>query len=352
MRISIVVSRQANFFFFLSNLSLWHYSCNPLYNQVWISATGSLRKVERQHLQRLQTLLQRHRFGDATGQRKYLGYYFQAMPEEAGWLALKKVLSSRDWITVRKAWDCFEPRFTAIWSDELRRLQRAAGVLLHDIDQPNFRPLYKDLGFLFNKNTLPASINIVLLMRPTGLPANVGGGHANLGTDSIALEAGDLTMTSTRRRTKMRGIFFHEVAHAFFARPRFERQLASWLRHDPASAATPSHQGAPSFRSWVYEGILSSLIPQGILAQKYLGIDIEEQYRRYFLHASNEKLQQRTLSMWRVFAAYHLAPIMTRYLRRHRSMNRPLVDTTVTLLSLFRYERPEALKRLRPARTS
>lgn len=288
--------------------------------------------------------MQRHRFGDQTGQHKYLGYYFQALPESQAWLAASHELSARDLATMQKAFTVFEPRFARLWAKEKTRLQRAATILRRDIVASRIDLIERDLTILFGRPKDRGPIDIILLMRPARLPCRVGGGYANYGRNIVALEAGDLTSRATCRRQKMLGVFFHELIHATFARPQFEQHLRRWLNQDQATKNIKGLPGASLFVT-INEAMTSSLFWQGLLGERYGHVNTAKLYRQIVIPAVQRN--QRDFSSWRVFAAYHLRSDVQRHLQRKQRFGQPIVERTISLLETFLIGKPEELSRLR-----
>jgi len=47
MKFKVTSSKIGNFFFFITNLSEWHYSCRKSYNEEWVKILGDLTKKEK-----------------------------------------------------------------------------------------------------------------------------------------------------------------------------------------------------------------------------------------------------------------------------------------------------------------
>lgn len=344
MKYAITISRQANFFFFVANLTAWHFSCQPAYNTVWLKRTGQLTKRERQLLGQFGRLMRKYAFGSPDGHQHYLGYFFQAILEAQTWPALQQQVTRSEYLLIKKVFEAFQKRFNRLWLAEYRRLRQARQVLLAEARHSRTRRIIHDLAILFPRARPRPTLTIVLLMRPAGLPCQVGGGNANLGSEWIVLEAGDLTSRSTCRRKKMRGILYHELVHAQYARPYYEQQLKRFLASQKSSLthARPT----PSPWVWLNEGLVSSLLPQGCLGQKYLGTTLTQNYHRDVVPALRDS-GQRSLTIWRTFAAYHLATTLQQYLKQQRPIDRDFFTKLFKLWQKFQKENPETLVTLR-----
>jgi len=50
MKFRFIISKWGNFYFFIQNLSEWHFSCRKKYNALWQKELGSLSLEEKQTL--------------------------------------------------------------------------------------------------------------------------------------------------------------------------------------------------------------------------------------------------------------------------------------------------------------
>ena len=96
MKLQFTTSKIANQFFFIANLSKWHFSYRPDYNEAWIEKTGPLSSEEKNKLRIFSNILQKYGFiYGKDGETKYIGKYFYRYSEKRAWEGLKKKLNKR-----------------------------------------------------------------------------------------------------------------------------------------------------------------------------------------------------------------------------------------------------------------
>lgn len=62
MKFDIKYSKIGNFFFFISNLSDWHFSCRKEYNEAWIKQTGELSNNEKNAIENFRKIMTKYGF--------------------------------------------------------------------------------------------------------------------------------------------------------------------------------------------------------------------------------------------------------------------------------------------------
>ena len=63
MEFKIIISKSANKFFFISNLTEWHFSCRKMYNPIWLKHTGgNLSLQEKKYLKIFKNILIQYGF--------------------------------------------------------------------------------------------------------------------------------------------------------------------------------------------------------------------------------------------------------------------------------------------------
>ena len=70
MKFRVLINRWANFYFFIANLSEWHFSCRKRYNFFWLAADDKFSKTEKKYLKIFKKILLKYHFF------RYLGILF------------------------------------------------------------------------------------------------------------------------------------------------------------------------------------------------------------------------------------------------------------------------------------
>ncbi len=117
MKLKFKISKLANYYFFIANLSQWHFSSRKDYNEEWLKMTGGLTVKESNLLKEFQQISQRYNFSSPSlAKTKYLGKYFYLLPEKICWKELKRHLTAAEYKIINEAFAVFKPRFEKIWS--------------------------------------------------------------------------------------------------------------------------------------------------------------------------------------------------------------------------------------------
>ncbi|MDP2923937.1 MAG: hypothetical protein Q8O30_09515, partial [Candidatus Omnitrophota bacterium] len=64
MKFKIIVKKWAVFYFFVQNLSEWHFSCIKEYNDEWLKELGPLTKNQKMLLEKFKEIHQKYSFGN------------------------------------------------------------------------------------------------------------------------------------------------------------------------------------------------------------------------------------------------------------------------------------------------
>jgi hypothetical protein len=112
-----VLSKQANFFFFISNLAEWHPSFRKEYNHKWLETTGAMTKKESESIQSLIPILKKYGF------RKdglYLGNLFYGPRNGNLRKKIQNKISLLEKEVITRTLETLKPRFESIWKNEIK----------------------------------------------------------------------------------------------------------------------------------------------------------------------------------------------------------------------------------------
>src|SRR4030042_1408752 len=145
MKFKLIISKQANLFFFISNFAEWHFSCRLNYNEKWIKQTSPLNDKEKNILQILKTIFQKYNFN------QYLGKFFINTDKVAkNWSDLKKNLLPDEYNNIKTAFKIFLPKFNKIWKANQQTLKINKKILENELKKPRILNIIQDLSVFFN----------------------------------------------------------------------------------------------------------------------------------------------------------------------------------------------------------
>ncbi len=276
MKFSFVINKSAIFYFFVQNLSGWHFSNRKDYNVLWLEELGQLSPEEESAIKKMKEIHQRYPFG-----KLYLGRQF--FLEENPWIVLKQKLSQEDYISIKNIFSLLEKKFNDFYKKELILLKQWQLTLQKNLNNKNLTtPINVTLGKLYN--TSPFSKNIIVYLLPSSI-SHSGGAGGIIDNKSVNLEVSRFPLNEVRH---VIGIIFHEIIHLYFEKQSF------LLR---ASRKYPNDRDAVNL---VKEATSSSLLPNGVLGIKFLNIKkgrllnakIPKQYTEKLLLLASRYIQE------------------------------------------------------------
>lgn len=269
MEFKIIVKKWANFYFFISNLSEWHFSCRHSYNEFWEKELGKLSKNEKESLKIFARFHKKYPLGvDFFGQI----FFIKNNP----FIALKKELPIKHFQLLKKVFRVFNPRFEKIYKKDLPllktwkvKLEKIANRLLI------INSLNNKLTTLYNTEPLQKKIIKVYLLISS---PNLSGGGANMDNESITLE---LSGYPLKVINQIIGVIWHELIHLHFENNYFIPLINKIYNNDQEKI------------NLIKEATASSLLPNGVLGitllntkSKILNNKIPQKYNKSLLKLS------------------------------------------------------------------
>ncbi|MFH1161878.1 MAG: hypothetical protein V1696_01195 [Candidatus Jorgensenbacteria bacterium] len=224
MKFRFVISKTENLFFFISNLSEWHFSCRLDYNEACQALTGPLSNGEKKSLRRFKAVMQQRGFSYRNGKSIYLGMPFFIPTEGRKWKAITEFLDGDDLQIVKEAFHIFTPRFEKTWEQlAIKNWQRKIdGELRKD----NVRNMFAGIEhFLGGKSSKLMKVHLIA---SPSIKRSVSGG-ANLGKDDITLEVPVFKLNDWNVGSGV-SVLAHEAAHTFVDGNPIQRILSRFLR--------------------------------------------------------------------------------------------------------------------------
>lgn len=245
MGFKIIIKKWAVFYFFIQNLSEWHFSNRKDYNIMWRKEVRPFTHEQEKALKLFKKIHKNYSFG-----KNYLGHYFflRKNPLED----LKNKLPKKDFNDIESIFSLFEEEFKIFYKRELPLLKKWKNNLEKKINNPKIiKSILKTLNALYNTNIQSKKVKIYLL--PSS-PKAAGGG-ANVGKDGISLECSRLSLNQINR---VIAIIWHEMVHCFFEKEYFFPLIKNEFPQDRDAV------------NLIKEATASSLFPNGVLGKKIL----------------------------------------------------------------------------------
>lgn len=248
MKFKFVISKWANFYFFVSNLSEWHFSCRPAYNKFWGKELGKLSKKEQSALKLFVKLHKKYPLGG-----DFFGQVF--FVKKHPFAVLKKELPLKHFRSLKSVFELFAPRFEKLYKKELPFLKGWATNLKKSANRISIiKKINTTLANLYHAEPLiKKHIKVYLLFSSP----NRNGGGANMDNKSVTLE---LSRYPLRATNQVIGVVWHELIHLHFENNNFIPSINKIYRGDKKMV------------DLIKEATASSLLPNGILGINLLHI--------------------------------------------------------------------------------
>lgn len=313
-------SKFSNYFFFLSNLSEWHFSCRKNYNIIWEKLTPSL--VEKtKKLTLFGNILKKYEKWDGNAN-------FPVSARATDLKSITEGMSVKEKKIIEQTFLLFKTEFEKIWKKALPRLK----IFLKSFKTKKYQKLIKRGGKMlevyFGRPT-GKKLDIYLLMAPAG---ERGGGGANIGPNKISVEIGNISDAGIRW---ISGIILHEASHASYQNKfndlvrKFTKSIS--LREYKKYKILKIFNG--NFEIAMKELITSSIVGDGIIneivfgfpSQKHLKEDIELLDWNECSHSS----------LLRKSASIYLRSINKKYLKNKKQIDIDYLKYTLVFLKKF-----------------
>lgn len=330
MKISFRVSELESKYFFISNLSEWHFSCRASYNKEWLRTIGPLNEQEKRLLKEVAIII-----------REKLHYgrpFFLYKSDKSAWSEIQKKLPEKDYLVLRDAFKALDRYFQRLWKKDKPRLDRWSIKLQEAMQENRSKKLIRNMLRLFKPVKSPPGITVHLLFNPVKDSSTAGG--ANLGGSDITLEV-PLQHAGDRWHLEAAiAIMAHEISHILLDNSK----LPGIIRRELAGKRLPGLKYiAPSrpAQEIIQEGIIDAFVPSGYLAHKYLksyspftrtflvenlnaaftAIDRFSNKRPINLHSLINHLR------WRMY------PAAVSYTETYRNLDRNFITQTIEILA-------------------
>ena len=273
---------------------------------------GSLSNKEKQALRKIKSLLLKYSFGS-----KFLGIPFITNSDEIVWEKVKNWAGESEYDRLRKIFLVFEPRFEKIWQSEKAKLANWKNALTKELTEQKYQDLEKDLETFFNQKPQFRNIDVYLLISATG-----SGGGANIGPERVTLEC---TALPTNQIPRVLGGLYHEVTHLTFEYGYYQNLLRGFLAliEDGFSEKHAFFGSGRGLRVIINEAVMSSLLPEGYLASKYLNRDVfhnaEKILGKNFENIAKDR--ECDFRSYRLFVAAKLFPLVKDYIENKKPVD-------------------------------
>ncbi|BCX15769.1 MAG: hypothetical protein KatS3mg097_661 [Candidatus Parcubacteria bacterium] len=331
MKFKFKISQTGNFYFFIWNLSEWHFSCRPEVNYYWktFSPTKSFKE---------ELLLEKYLKKSANIFKKYEKekgeVVFPVLAKALKAKSKKDILNElkgRDRIFMEKVFKVFETMFSFYWQESKPRLKKFIQLFANPKVEKLIGKALKILEIYFGKID-SKEITVYLLMIPQHF---MGGGGANVGRNKITVEIGNISPKGFRWSLIT---ILHEIAHVCFQyhQSYFDNLLKEFLKSLNKQEIKEinidkifDNDLITIFR----EGITSSIISDGIIDDILFKTNTRKKLE--FQLKNIDFIKTYPEGYFRKFMSYYLYPLNKKYLRQKRKIDKNYLKESLKLIKKF-----------------
>ena len=245
MKFKIIISRWANFYFFVQNLSEWHFSNRKKYNILWRKELGVFSVEEEDILKQFREI----RLKYPQSRSCFESAFFLS---EDPFSKLSDILPTTQYQITKNTFLLLENKFNSLYAKDLPLLhswQKALAEIAND--EQFINTALTSLNSLFKTSIREKDIDIYLLFSTT---EHTGGG-ANINNYSISVESSRYPL---EKLNHVIGIIWHETIHLVFQNQYFYPLLMEYFSEDRQSA------------DFINEVTIGALFPKGMMGIRLL----------------------------------------------------------------------------------
>lgn len=324
MKFKVKYTKLGNHFFFISNLTEWHFSCKKKYNQEWLKKTGPLIPEEKKALMKFARILKKYGFKKKKNKNLYLGIPFISSSQKTGWQRVKNWVNKKEYLEIKNIFEIFQKRFNKIWEEDKEKLRETAPVFEAKLNSKRNRSLLQTLANLYQTNLpLNKRVNIYLLSGPRNASPT---GMAEFGGRGISI-----TITDPKYLTQSLLIILHETVHFLFEKDfrKKIRKLLPYLKIHPHPLIKTY-----SKTTIVSELILDTFLPSGYLAQIYYKIDVLKRNRENLIFFKQKRGALKFYAL-RNFVVLDLYKLTKNYVESKKPLDEFYIRSAVKAINKF-----------------
>lgn len=267
MKVKIIVSKKANLFFFVANLSNWHFSCVPEYNEIWLKKIEQLSSEDKIYLKKFRLCLKKYDFKKRGARSLYIGvpFFVFGSNDKLAQERLKQQITIAEMKTIKAVLDRFSGRFNLIWKEARPRLLKIESYLNRELKNTKLIKVFNALEKLFKTDFSTKTHNLIILAAPKESPL-AGGSYFEPGL--IALE-----ISSPEKRKDFLAVFLHELTHEYLEIKFYKiiKRFAKENQHKLREIKNLVKIFKRSPKELLEELVVLAFLPDGYLGEKYLG---------------------------------------------------------------------------------
>lgn len=307
MKQRFIVSKQANFYYFLHNLAEceWPWPARLENSKAWNKELGSFTKEEQDALKKFKKIYKNYFL------KIYLGkpFFLKKNP----WKALGRKITRKEIDELQKVFFIWQKKFEKIYKKDLPKLQNWQKKLKLQLKKSDKKSKTKTINrILTNLYKCPAPKNqikvyLMLSKKPSSRKyASGASGERGRGLDGKSILV-ELSRCPTQKINYIMGILWHEIIHCHFSPCHVMPLLSKEVKNKKIA-------------NRLEEIINRSLFPTGILSMKFFNAPSPSTLSRGFISNINRKQTKKIINF------------TNQYIQRNKSFDKYYIKELLRIL--------------------
>ena len=263
MNLTFFVSRPGNKFYYLQNLTPWHFASRTKNPAEWQKITGPLSIAEKRIIKKFSDILKNEGYDrDLKRKSTFLGIpFFTSNTEKEALEKVKDLLTQKQFEVFKETFDIFEYKFSIIWNHYSNN-KPALRSIKNEIKKTQFKKAINEATLICGlKKTPDIKISVIFSPAPIGETA---AGTALPGHNLITMEL-PISFSDEWTLIYSIGILLHEIMHIMLN----ERDINKKIDASIKKLKLPQRVFEKPTLSLINESIVESFAPAGFIIQNH-----------------------------------------------------------------------------------
>jgi len=342
MKLQFKISKLANQFFFVDNLSEWNIYCRRNYNKEWLNRFGKLTKKEKVALKNYRLLMRKYReenlykkIRNIFYSGRYVRYieryahYNDGLEKNNGELRkkIKKLILIKSADILFDSISTFYPKFQTVWKKYQPTLSYNKKIILKNYkDTKNaLNSIFYRLASFYGKEIAKQDLDVYLIISPV---KNYQGGKA-IDKNKISIELNKLDYENKNQLIAFWFLVVHETIHAIFENQEYKKWIKQFIKQQSplgSKSKIVKKLGAKEVLREIITATATTAADLLLIKITKEKIDWQKILKKQLKTSSLDDLN--TLRRW---AVYDLRETINKYLNNKRKIDKPFLKKCWTL---------------------
>jgi len=330
VKLEFKISKLANQFFFIDNLSEWNFYCRRNYNKEWLNQFGKLTKKEKVALKNYRLLMQKCEKENLYKKIRNIFYNngFKKNNNEVR-KKIKKLIFSKSTNILFGSISTLCIKFQRIWGKYQATLSYNKKIILKSYkDTKNtFNSIFNRLANFYGKEIPKQDLDVYLIISPV---KNYQGGKA-IDKNKISIELNKLDYKNKNQLIAFWFLVVHETIHAIFENQKYKKWIEQFIKQQPPlKSKIVKKLGVNEVLREVITATATTAADLLLIKITKEKIDWQKILKKQLKTSNLDDLN--TLRRWVV---YNLRETINKYFNNKRKVDKPFLKKCWTLIDNY-----------------